>query len=200
MTIYLYTGTPGSGKSIHQAIDIYYAVKMRRPVIANFEINTDLFRHPESFHYVENDKLNAKMLEEFALQYWDGKTPKEGAIRLYIDECSLMFNAREWNARGRKDWIRFFQLHRKLGYEIFLIAQFDTMIDKQVRALIEYEVKHRKVNNVGWVGKLAGLFMFGKPLVCAVTYWYGQRMRLGAEWLIGRKKWFRLYDTYKIFS
>lgn len=44
--IYLYSGTPGSGKSYHAAADIYYRLKRskktnRYRVIANFPVATD---------------------------------------------------------------------------------------------------------------------------------------------------------------
>ena len=45
MTVYLFTGTPGSGKSVHQAMIVYYAVKLGKPVIANYEINTEDFSY-----------------------------------------------------------------------------------------------------------------------------------------------------------
>ena len=38
--IYLYSGTPGSGKSLHTASVIYWTLKRGVPVIANFAINT----------------------------------------------------------------------------------------------------------------------------------------------------------------
>ncbi len=37
--IYLYTGTPGSGKSYHVAKEIYFYLYHGRNVIANFDIN-----------------------------------------------------------------------------------------------------------------------------------------------------------------
>ena len=86
---------------------------------------------------------------------------REGEIRLFIDECAVYFNARNWNDSKRKDWIKFFHSqHRKLGYDVYLVTQFDSMVDKQVRALVEYEFKHRKLNNVGWVGKISKPFIF----------------------------------------
>lgn len=42
--IYLYSGTPGSGKSLHQASDIYYDLKYNRPVITNYPININIFK------------------------------------------------------------------------------------------------------------------------------------------------------------
>lgn len=182
------------------ASDIYWHVRMKRPVIANFDINRSMFKDDKSFHLVENDVLEPEWLEEFAKEYWISKPVREGAIKLYIDECSLIFSARDWGMANRRAWIRFFQLHRKLGYDVYLITQMDTMIDKNIRGLVEYEVKHRQLNKVGWVGALASVLFLGHPVTCAVTYWYGQKMRLSAQWLIGRKKWFRLYDTYKIFG
>ena len=58
--IYFYTGTPGSGKSLHMASVIYDAILKGVNVIANFEINEHYFdkvRHPEKlgkFIYVNN--------------------------------------------------------------------------------------------------------------------------------------------------
>lgn len=58
--IYFYTGTPGSGKSLHMASEIHDAIWEGKNVIANFEINEDYFKnakHPErlgKFIYVNN--------------------------------------------------------------------------------------------------------------------------------------------------
>lgn len=30
--------------------------------------------------------------------------------------------------------------------------------------------------------------------------WYGLKMRLSSEWFIGTKKYYRLYDTLKVFD
>lgn len=202
MTIYLYTGTPGSGKSLHMAQDIYWHVKMGRPVVANFEINKSMFhgKHgANSFSYVENSKLTPELLRQYAVDYFEDKPYRENAIRLYIDECQVMFSAREWAKADRKDWNIFFQQHRKMGYEIYLIAQFDTMIDKQIRAVIEYEVKHRKLNNYGWVGTLATVLALGAPVCVCVNYWYPMRERVNSSWMIGRRKFYRLYDTMRLF-
>lgn len=198
--IYLWSGTPGSGKSLHMAERIYYDIKMKRPVVANFEINRNLFKDSKTFFFCDNADMTPEKLLEFSRWWFRKKPVKEGTISLYIDECSLIFNARDWNREDRKAWVRFFQLHRKAGYNVYLISQMDGMIDKQIRALVEYHVVHRKVNNVGLFGKFVSLFALGHPVVCAVTYWYGQKMRLSAEWFLGRKKFFRMYDTFKLFD
>lgn len=197
MTIYLYTGTPGSGKSLHMAKQIYWTVKRNLPVVCNFEM---CFPEDSTFIFKDNSELSFEYLTDFSKEYFRDHKFKEGAIRLYIDECQLIFNARSWNAKDRADWIKFFTQHRKLGYDVYLITQFDTMLDKQLRSLVEYECKHRKLNNYGWVGKLAGIIFVRAPVIVAVNYWYPMKTRLSADWLIGTRKYYRLYDTAKIFS
>ena len=77
----------------------------------------------------------------------------EDQILLVIDESQLIFNARDWQKAGREKWLSFFSQHRKYGYHIILVAQFDRMIDRQIRSLIEYEYVHRKVGNYGIKGR-----------------------------------------------
>lgn len=203
MTIYLFTGTPGSGKSLHQAMNIHWALKLGKPVVANFEIN-DAAYSPGLFRFCDNSELSPGFLEDFALAYFadnaDKLRKREGRIKLYLDECQLLFNSRDWNAKDRMRWVRFFSQHRKLGYDVYLVAQFDTMIDKQIRSLVEYEVKHRKFNNFGKVGSLLNAVMLGRAVCVGVTYWYGMRERLGSEFFLGRKRYYELYDTLKLFD
>lgn len=203
LMITLYTGTPGSGKSYSQALGIYYALKMGIPVVANFQVNLDVVKSKEElpFYYLPDDEMNpvnlARISNELRSEHGINK---EGGIRLYIDECGIYFNARNWNDSQRKQWVQFFLQHRKLKYDVYLVTQFDTMLDKQIRSLVEYEVKHRKLNNVGWVGVLANVLCLGHPVFCAVTYWYPMKERLSASWSIGRRKIYRMYDTDVIFA
>lgn len=196
--IYLFTGSPGSGKSLHMAKDIFWHVRMKRPVVANFEIDTTMFKDASSFHYVPTLELCPAVLEQIARDYFHDHKFREGAIAFYWDECQISLNSRSW--RENQEWIPFFTQHRKLGYDVYLVCQHHEMLDKQARTIVEYEISHRKVNNVGWFGKFVSLFCLGHPVVCAVTKWYGQKMRLSAEWMLGTRKYYKLYDTYKMFE
>ena len=126
--IYLYSGTPGAGKSLHQASDIYWWLHNGKPCICNFDINLEAIKcKPQKlgeFYYIDNQMLRPELLIKYSKIYFKNHKFKEGAIRLYIDECQLLFNAREWNTAGRKEWLSFFTQHRKYGYDIFLVAQF----------------------------------------------------------------------------
>lgn len=198
--IYLYSGTPGSGKSLHTARVIYYTLKRGFPVVANFNINLDKIKRIKGdFCFVENENLTPDFLIDYSRLYWNGRSIKEGTLLLVIDECQLMFNAREWNVKGRSDWLSFFTQHRKYGYDIILIAQFDRMIDRQIRSLIEYEQIHRKVSNFGAKGKILSL-CFGGNLFVSVKVWYPMKEKVGSEFFKAVKKYYSLYDTYNMFG
>lgn len=199
--IYLFTGTPGSGKSLHMARIIRNRLRAGKPVIANFECRLDMLRGKlGDYVYMDNAEFarGPKCLEDYAQRYWGDRDRKEGAVWVFIDEAQLLFNARSWNARGRDAWIHFFTLHRKLGYDIFLISQFDQMLDKQLRSLVEYQYIHRKVSNFGVWGRVLSL-LTGGGLFCCVKMWYPMQQRLSAEFFKYHRKLGRFFDTYAVF-
>jgi zona occludens toxin (predicted ATPase) len=203
--IYFYSGTPGSGKSYHVAKDIYFQLNRGKNVIANFDINYDMIKAKKRgyFFYKDNFDLEVDWLLDFSrLCHRRDKRGKiiEGQTWLIIDECQLTFNCRSWNDKSRQQWTSFFTQHRKYGYHIILISQFDRLIDRQIRSLIEYEYRHRKINNFGTVGFFLGLFSLGHPLFISVEYWYGVKEKCGVSFFYGRKKYYRMYDSYKLFD
>ena len=202
--ITFYSGTPGSGKSYHVARDIYDMVRRGVNVIANFDVNTDVIksRRKGSFYHVYNCDLTVDYLINFALDNHIRRNDRivEGQTYLIIDECQMIFNSRDFNRKDRLSWIDFFTQHRKYGYEIILISQFDRLIDRQIRSLIEYEYKHRKVNNFGNFGFLLGLFFLNKPIFAVIGTWYGVREKISTQFLVGFNRYYRLYDSYKIFD
>lgn len=197
--LYLYTGTPGSGKSLHVARDIYDQLRYKhRPVIANFDINPEVHNYERLFTYVPNNLLDPKQLYKAAAGFWKNNSVKEDSILLVIDEAQLVFNSRSWQHSERMAWIEFLSQHRHFGYKCIFIAQHDRMIDRQIRALVEIEVKHRKLSNFGVGGKLLSL-LFGGKLIAAVSYYYGLSEKVGTEWFRVKKRYTRLYDSYNRF-
>lgn len=200
--ISLYSGTPGSGKSLHVASRIYWKLRRGLPVIANFDFAADRVRgrgRGGEFIQRNNDELDPAWLRAYSGEYFKTHRFKEETILLVIDEAQLMFNAREWSAAGRAEWLSFFTQHRKFGYEVILVAQFDRMLDRQIRSLLEYEYIHRKVSNFGLMGWLLSIWTLGR-LFCAVKMWYPLREKVSADWFVARKKYYSLYDTYKHFD
>ena len=128
--IFLYSGTPGSGKSLHTADVILHGLQRGRPIICNFDVAHDI-KGRKYFTYCPNEKLSPEFLIQYSKDYFKGKRVKEDAILLVIDECQLMFNAREWSASGRNKWLSFFTQHRHFGYTVVLVAQFDRQTDQK---------------------------------------------------------------------
>lgn len=196
--MYLYTGTPGSGKSLHCAKQIrdnlVWGAKL---VVGNIGIDISKIKPLRgTYLYVDNDELTPDRLVEISHDYFVGSHPKESCIKLYIDEAQLLFNAREWANVSRKGWVSFFTQHRKLGYDIYLITQFDRMIDRQLRSLVEYELIHRKVSNFGWRGKLISFWSFGKLFMYAKRY-YPLNEKIGSSYYLCKKRDWQIYDTFK---
>lgn len=197
--IFLYSGTPGSGKSLHQADRIYWRLRTNHPVVANYQINTSLFKKKVPFIYLPNEKICPDELIAISKAYFQNHKFKEGAIACYIDECQLLFNAREWQQNGRAEWLSFFTQHRKYGYDVYLVAQFDRMIDRQIRSLIEYEFVHRKVSNFGKFGKILNI-LTGGGLFVSVEVWYPLKEVIGHEFFHYKKLYGKLYDSYNTFN
>lgn len=200
MSIWLYTGTPGSGKSFHAAKDIVSRLKRPGGLIANFPINEDFVpakRRKSHVEYWDNSELNARRLVEYALEHH--KMGVEGQTMVIIDECQIIFNCRDFGRKDRGAWVTLFSQHRKLGFNFILITQNDRMLDKQIRALVETEVRHRKLNNYGVGGMLLSLTRM--TWFIAIEYWYGgNKLMLGKELFAYRKKYSKVYDSYKLFT
>lgn len=201
--IELYSGTPGSGKSLHTAKDIRDRLKYRESVIiGNFYVDTKAIKKCKgTYIFVQNDRLTPDRLLRFARHYSNhlGRRLKEGELLLVIDEAQLLFNSREWQNIGRQGWLSFFSQHRHYGFDIVLIAQFDRMLDRQVRGLIEYESIHRKVSRAGKIGFVVGL-LCGNNLYIAVRVWYPLKEKTGSNFFAGNKKLFAIYDSYNHFD
>lgn len=197
----LYTGTPGSGKSLHVASKIKKWVTRGYTVIGNFDIKVKGNGKYGGYIKIENDDLSPEILVYISEQYKERRKrrSKESQILLVIDECQLLFNSREWMKSDRASWLWFFSQHRKLMYDVVLVCQYDMMIDKQIRSLIEYEYIHRKVSNIGMGGKVLSI-LSGGGLHVAVKVYKPLKEKVGHEFYKARKSIYNMYDTYNMFK
>lgn len=196
--ISLYSGTPGSGKSLHCAQVIRNHLKFYSDVIGTFHINKECLFKKSTYNYTY---INIYSLSpDFLVSY--AKTHKlkkgvEGSFLLVIDEAQRLFNSRTWNNKDRNDWITFFAEHRHLGFDIILVSQNDRMLDRQIRALIEYEFIHRKITQFGIKGKLLALFV---GTFAYVKNWYPLKEKIDSAFFRADKRLFNFYNTFEDFS
>lgn len=226
--IYFVNGRPGGGKSLFMAEKIYKELKKGKNVIANFEINEDYFkkcRHPEKlgrFIYVSNEEWTTQAYRDidpkkkqfsyidglwgYALNFHDmtGKGKKVQTV-LVLDECGGLFNSRTFNARDRLSWLDFFSQHRKLRYEVYLIAQDDSQIDKQIRNVFHKQIECRCVTTMKVFGKILALLCGGNLFVrihrdyTLMKPMSKKNSREYAHYYTGRK-YYDFYDSYKLFG
>lgn len=207
MSIHVYTGTPGSGKSLHAASDIRFQLTRRypRPVIANFPLAAKAPIAPDvrddCFHYIPNEEMSAGAITSIAETYWQtsGRDFQEDYITLVIDECQLLFNSRLWNQSSRMQYLEFLSQSRKYGIKVLLIAQATKMIDNQFRMLVEVEHNHRRVSSFGPLGSACAL-PFGGRLFLVVRYLYQCSERLGMQLFRGSRADLLMYDSYARFA
>lgn len=200
--ITLYSGTPGAGKSFHAAKDIYKRFQIGGGLIANFPVvHPDRIKPKRELRvsYWDNSEITPQRLTQYALKYHT--IGKEGQTLLIVDEAQVLWNSRSFQSKGREDWVSFFSQHRKLGFNVLLIAQNDRMLDRQIRFVIENEVRHRKLDNYGFGGKLLNLVTGKTTWFIAIEYWYGgNKLQLGREVFPYNKKYATIYDSYKLFD
>lgn len=216
-------GTPGSGKSSVATVDMLEFLEMGGVVACNYdlvpnwayklasmnlkvrwgrkdlnEVAKDL--HSRAFRIGTSDTImqlsqTLKTLETPMIKGNNG----EGRGRLYIDEGQLLFNSR--NYKDNYEFIEFFTQHRKLGWDVYIIAHTIEMIDKQIRGLIEYETRLRNMQKV----KPLGLFPLSPvPLFLAITRYAGISAGRGEiafrRCYTLRKKYSALYDSMEVFA
>lgn len=213
--IRLFSGTPGSGKTLHAVSVMDKWNRRGKPVIANFPLNKSLLKKRGLFYetdYIQNvyEKATGKQVKcsggiapealfEFSKSWFvnHNKPVQEGEILLVLDECQLIFNTRDW--QFNRNWISFFTQHRKLGYEVILIAQYDRMIERQIRALLEYECKHLKVSNLGGLWGLIMPLFLGRFRV--YEKWYTSGDMLIAQYRASYSKRTKaLYNTFQVWQ
>lgn len=196
----MYTGTPGSGKSVHASQDVISWLRRGKGLIANYPINEEAVGKCKSHAiYWDNSELTVERLVKYALEHH--KIGKEHQTLVIVDEAQVKFNCRDLGRKDRQDWVNLFTQHRKLGYDFILITQFDRMIDRQIRAMTESEWKHRKLNNCGTGGVILSLLTgFSAWFIC-IEYWYGgNKLKLGQKVFRYKKRYGKISDSYRLFS
>ena len=198
--IEVYTGTPGSGKSYHLVSRIYATNKRRIPIISNVILDVKRLKHPDLYYFVDSFDMNENKILSIAKEYYDStkKKLKEHSILLVLDECQLFLNSRDFHDKERKNWMHFFSIHRHLGFDIVMVTQSLTFIDKQARLLAEFEVQHMHTGKI-FMFRLFELLLLNHKIFLAKSFHIATKHRCSLDWVIGRKKIYQIYNTFQEF-
>ena len=198
MAITLMSGTPGSGESLHAVFEALDWLKFGKNVITNFPLAYDKYLKKQikgDYEYWKNNDITPQNLFAYAKEHHRPGTKPQTLV--IVDEASIMFNARDFGRKDRMEWIYFLANHRHLNFDIILIAQNDKMLDKQIRALIEYDVKHRSLSNFNFITLFISK-LFGGLFFC-VSYWYPIRQCNGKSIIRFNRRKASCYDTMALF-
>lgn len=221
-------GTPGSGKSAAAVARAILHLRKGGVVAANFSLvdgwaeqivskfalsylpfgygKQYAYKRASDLHgrFYRVDSLDAiRSLEPRKLAtgvYKDNGGYSEGAGLLILDESQLVFNSRKW--QDNLPWIEFFTQHRKIGWNVILIAHTQEMIDSQIRPLAEYESRFRNLQKVKI--PLIGLPFSPIPLFLVIRRYAG--LGAGSSVVADRELYplplwaARLYDSLEVFS
>lgn len=204
--ISLYTGSVGSGKSYHGIELGLDWLRTKKNVIANFPIQPPKkfmfnFQERKWLHKLERWDYKEEITVEhlMALSLEKGWYGKESSCLVIIDEAGIMFNSRDWQheRKERQKWIKFLSQSRKFGYDFIFICQMDRMIDRQIRGLVEFEVKHLKANNSFF---LRWLSLFRITMFMYVYKWYQTKLKGNIRLSLYRPSVANRYDTMRVFN
>jgi len=219
MTITLIQGTPGSGKSAVMVSDMIGHLMSGGIVACNFNLIDGWSQRIADNHF--RCKLGLRDRFEMAKSLWEraykvGTSDTifelskilnkrqngrliEGQGRLYIDEAQLLFNSRDW--KKNMPFIEFFTQHRKLGWDVYLIAHSIDMIDAQIRPLIEIEGRFRNWKKVKIFGTIP---LSPVHLFFSVYRYAGVSAGSGSiayrRWYLLDKAWGSSYDSTEVFA
>ncbi len=204
--ISLYTGSVGSGKSYHATELGLDWIRTKKNVIANFAVKAPEKTLTKAGKRRWNDRIDRwEYMEEItvemlmALSLQNGWFGKESQCLVIIDEAGIMFNSRDWQHERseRTKWIKFLSQSRKFGYDFVFVCQMDRMIDRQIRGLVEYEVKHLKANN-SFMFKILSLFKV--TMFMYVYKWYQTNIKANLRLSLYKRAVADRYDTMQIFN
>ncbi len=221
--IRLVTGPLGTGKSYYGVRKAAQAIREGKLVATNFDMVDDwvdqVVRHGR---FRKNTRKLDDRAERFRRRYFRIETMqelrelrvrpeapwakevqpnkwvlKEGSLVVLLDEAHRWMNARSWSREGREELLEFFALARKLGMEIYLIAQRAENLDVQVRELFE---DHIQLNNLRRSARMLGIRVI--PFNFFIAGWrnhaYPDEIIRTERYRLGWER--RLYDTMDTVS
>lgn len=210
MTVYVVTGKLGAGKTLAAVGKIIEYLSQGRRVATNLDIRVENFKNPFNRNISITrvpDKPLSLDLDALGRGHDLDYPNEEKNGLLALDEAGTWLNSRSWNDKTRRAVIDWFLHARKLRWDIILIVQDISILDKQVReCLAEYTVFARRLDRlriplIGWLTSLSG-FEIKPPRIHVGIVKYGdnsQSPTVDKWWYRGRDL-YPLYDTEQIYS
>lgn len=225
MPVYFVGGKLGTGKTLFCVWRAAMALAEGRRVASNVDLDLAVLSPSRAASFVRvPDKPTAWDLQALGHGNPDSYDEDRNGV-LILDELGTWLNARSFQDKGRAGLLDFLVHARKLGWDVYLIAQDVVMVDKQVRdALIEFEVRCMRLDKLkvpvfhGVMRTLADVVS-----VCVSERWRvrlrlkrwgflprmhvatarmgeGQNKVVADRWYFRGKRFHAAYDTRQVFT
>lgn len=201
--IALVEGPPGNGKSFYAIRKAADALAAGKVVATNVDFADDACdriaaQNPYRRLVASARRKRAAQLQRSLLvsddldELFSVRLRGSGESRgvMILDEAHNWMNARSWSAKDRAGIVKFFTQHRKLGWDVYLIAQDAEMIDAQVRRNAEFIVSLRNLKRA----KMLGLPVIPVNLFVAIWRWHAT----GSH--VAKREAFRLNYAKDLYS
>jgi hypothetical protein len=204
MPVWFVTGKLGSGKTLVSIGKIHEYLREGRRVASNIDIDVDhLFRKRKNLKkkcdFVRvPDKPSIDNMNMLGLGY-DGDVIDDKKTGLMVlDELGTWFNTRNFRQEGRKELIDWFIHARKLRWDIMLLVQNISLVDKQlIDSLCEYHVKCKRSDRLKVWGFTPPNWHVGEVFYNGMSE--TRKNRVEAWRYIGHR-YFGAYDSHQVFS
>lgn len=209
MSVHLVTGRLGAGKSLISVGRIWDYLAAGRPVATNLDLYPQHAPYPwlrDCVYYRLPDYPSVSDLNFLGAVDTGSDESKNGLI--VLDECSHHMNSRDWQHKERGEVLRWLTHARKLGWDVILIVQHQSMMDKQIReALSELVVTCKRLDRftVPFFGPIAQ-FVLGIRLslprvhLGIVKYGLSPTAQTVERWVYRGTHLFKSFDTRQIFA
>lgn len=144
--IQIVTGKLGHGKTLYTVMLMFDALCKGRTVVTNIEVVWDeMVRLAARLRGVRLDPAQLVRISPETDKNWQGLIPWGSAaapVEAYFDEIHLFYNARDWAKTGseNRSLLSFLTQSRKAKVNVTFIAQEKETVEKQFRALAEWEL------------------------------------------------------------
>lgn len=212
MSDYLVVGKKGHGKSLVCVGRIHDALQLGNPVATNLNLHLEhLVRRTNRDARVVRlpDRPSVLDLECLGIGnrglYFDGddikmrpdwKEEHNGVI--VLDEMATWMNSRNFQDKGRQALLDWFVHSRKLGWDVYFIAQAPSQVDKQLReALADHQVVCRNLSKLKI--PLVGVKL-PRVHIASVKLGHEHDALVADRWIYRGTHLFAAYDTTQRFS
>lgn len=209
MTDWLIAGKKGSGKSLVAVARMRDALLQGRRVATNLNLDLQYLLPARNKQHVIRVPDKPEIADFEALGRGQEGINEENNGVLVLDECAAWLNARAYQDKSRQPMLDWLIHSRKLGWDVYFIAQGQGQIDKQVRdTQIEMAVYCKRLDRLKiplltWLtqqffGERHAL-RFPKVHIGIVKHGMAHDAMMVDRWYYRARDLYKAYDTQQIF-